>query len=375
VGVCRWCPLQLFLNAGTSGERGRCPDPPYPVRKRLFNHKTMDKAISVMLELFAREVEDFNQSIDLNLGGLSLSENIDEESIKAARTQLEGHGASLALDTTKMTLAMSKPPYEHDVVQHILQSMKQTIQSMVYFVGSCPPGKNVSKMWKTTLQNVLEGLLSVFSQNNWINLQTKQTFHVSNGTVYQRAGLLWEACNLFKQVPLSNKAACLQLVKEQHELFKDVSREMVETLEDLPGDVDPELRNLVKACNGLVKLTEMVVHKLSSRIIPSIPMNGIEDAEVNSFLDNMVDQVTDIQTQIDDTVCELQELVENASSFTPLIEGIKTLLVPKCQTLIQTCTVMPGLADEHDKWFEMAKGQYRLGVEKLDSQSLHTRPE
>jgi len=361
--------------AHSSGKWSKAARRPENKADEMFENKEF-QPIAVALQKFVTSVGEHVSSLKINLAGISLAETHDEDAVKQARTQLEGHGASLALDATKLTLALAKPPFEAVVVNHIIKSMQQTIDAMVFFVSAGPSGKQASEKWRSTVEDVLEGLVGVLAQNGWISSEhSKQgSIHISQGTVYQRTGLVWESCNVFKQLPLSNRDACSELIKEQHEILKDVVREVQVLAEELMNETAGadiiSMRELVKNTKGIIKLLEMVVNKIYARLIPSITYSDDLAGEIDGFLDNVVEQVSLIQTVVDDVVCALQELAEDAASeehsIDSIILAIRTELAPKCQILIQSCTVMPGLdTDVHDAWFEMAKKQLSVGLDKL----------
>ncbi|KAJ8400819.1 hypothetical protein AAFF_G00391730 [Aldrovandia affinis] len=225
---------------------------------------------------------------------------------------------AISQETTKLSLAFSKPPLPSPQdVETLAESIQKCILALstVYYWLPKDQGMTLRRVVRDATTEVLDGIVQL------IDIILNSPFQSLSQEQLTTTGGVWSSCDQFAHLPRDNQAAvlealasCIGVVKdaieemeqaqaERHDPFSDVLDE-----EDLDSRGNQDTywsesdRQLMAPCQGLMKASAACLKKLSA----AVKANGKVDAPENiAQLDDLADISKEISPSVDDLALSL----------------------------------------------------------------------
>ncbi|CAG8509667.1 8128_t:CDS:2, partial [Racocetra persica] len=306
---------------------------------------------------------------------LQNSPNFDGTIIK---NELGKLGLILANDATKMTLAC-KPPCTPSAAIPTINAISETLFLISGHAASVPlsAGKTFANEIKSTTGDIIYASAALANSflDSPVDMNTANYGHLIS------TGILWNACDLFQQLPSKNSAAVSQKWKGILALLEDAICEIVDLIsennqnanDDIDDGWDEILGNSTAAsstlsttekemgnlCLDLIKIVQLLFKKILHRCID--PLNTSDKLNVKNIdssqqdsINETLDQLVHLGNSVIDCTDELGTSLYSPHNMEIIIFHANDLK-SYSQELIRLAMLLT--TGSHKEWFVLCDGQ------------------
>ncbi|CAG8536985.1 17931_t:CDS:2 [Cetraspora pellucida] len=322
---------------------------------------------------------------------LQNSLNFDGTIIK---NELGKLGLILANDATKMTLTC-KPPCTPSAAIPTINAISETLFLISGHAASVPlsAGKTFANEIKSTTGDIIYASAALANSflDSPIDMNTTNYGHLIS------TGILWNACDLFQQLPSNNSIAVSQKWKGILALLEDAICEIVDLIsennQNANDDIDDgwdeilgtstaesstlsttekEMGNL---CLDLIKLVQLLFKKILHRCIdPLNTSDQLNTKNIDSFRQDSINETLDQLVHLGNSIIDCtDELGTNLYSphNVEIIVSHANDLKSHSQELIGLAMLLT--TGSHKEWFVLCDGQLSSFERRLKTQPFQMR--
>jgi len=216
----------------------------------------------------------------------------------------------LCFEANKLSMSWLSPPIPSSSDMTSMGScLELACVALIAAFHSFPSdaGLAVRAALKEALKSVFESCL------NFVKTLTEtlgKKFSANSHPILQSFGVVMSKCEIIKNLPKSNKMACLDLIKDQYDILKDALSELEEVkndafVDDFGDSVEQWTEHdhqIINPSIGMIKTSIVLVKKTSV----TIKKSGLEESgEQFKEYDTILEKVNKLSALVDDLALSL----------------------------------------------------------------------
>lgn len=302
--------------------------------------------------------------------------NFDATIIK---NELGKLGLILANDATKMTL-VCKPPCTPSAAIPTINAIGETLFRIYGHAASVPlsAGKTFTNEIKSTTGDIIYA--SAALANSFLDSPVDMS--ATNYGHLMSTGILWNACDLFQQLPSNNSTAVSKKWKEISALLEDAICEIVDLISENNQNVNDDIddgwdeilgestitistlsiteKEMGSLCLDLIKLVQLLFKKILQRCIdPLNTTSKLNTKNIDNSQQNGINETLDRFVELGNSVIDCADEL-GSSLYSP--HNVE-MIVSHANDLKSYSQELIGLAmllttESHKEWFVLCDGQF-----------------